>query len=107
MALQEFFSFHFDDAEGNPGGGHSNAQGIQIAWQNGPLGRGENRQEPNGAFVETVIAMAGDRLVYYQGGEFACEENAKAIEHLRDALKALKSRTADREKRGVEGTHEK
>jgi len=35
--------------------------GIQIDWQNGPLGRDKNRQAANGAFVETVIAAALQR----------------------------------------------
>jgi len=95
-----------DDADGNPAGGSVQGTGMQITWQNGQLGRGEERREPNGAFVEDVIAAARQRLEYYQSGKFACDENAEAIGHLTDALEVLRRRTADREERGVEGVYE-
>ena len=103
--LAQFFSEHWNDADGNPGGGVSSGRGITISWQNGPLGRGEERREPNGAFVETILDMAADRLVYYQHSQFACEENAEALRHIRKALESLESRTRDREARNVEGVH--
>lgn len=81
---------------------------IHIRWQDGPLGRGEDRQAPNGAFVETVIDAALQRLRFYEeaaGGQFQCEENAGAIEHLTEALRLLEQRTARREAADVEGTH--
>jgi hypothetical protein len=93
------------DVSGNPAGGFVLGTGILIDWQNGPLGRGETRRRPNGAFVETVIAAALQRLEYYQAGKFACEENACAIDLLNHALLELNHRTAHREMRGVEGTH--
>lgn len=97
---------HFTDVEGRPAGGTSTGTGFTIAWQNGPLGRGEERQAPNGAFVEDIIAAAKDRLNFYQQSDFACEENAQALEYLDKALAVLNARTAAREARGVEGTHE-
>lgn len=99
-------SEHFLDADGNPAGGTTYGRGFAIGWQNGPLGRGENRREPNGAFVEDIIRAAADRLEFYQAGKFACEENAQALSHLREALQILEARTKDREARGVEGTHQ-
>jgi len=96
---------HFDDASGNPAGGVTTATGIEIHWQDGPLGRGADRREPNGAFVEGVIDAARDRLAYYQKSRFACQANAEAIEHLTRALVVLDQRTTDREARSVEGTH--
>ena len=75
----KFESHQFSDSEGNPAGGHTFGRGFTIAWQNGPLGRGENRKEPNGAFVETVIEAAADRIRWYQQSGFACRENALAI----------------------------
>lgn len=42
------------DADGNPAGGSLSGKGLSIEWQDGPLGRGADRKEPNGAFVETV-----------------------------------------------------
>ena len=100
-----FQSSQFSDSNGNPEGGQTFGRGFAIAWQRGPLGRGEDRQEPNGAFVEDVIDAAKDRLEFYQRSKFACEENATAIKHLESALGALESRSAKRESRGVEGTH--
>jgi len=97
---------HFTDENDKPAGGCTQGTGILISWQNGPLGRGEARQEQNGAFVEGVIVAALDRLEWYQTTEFACTENAEAILHLRKALEACNSRTAAREARAVEGTHE-
>lgn len=91
-----------------PAGGFVEATGLRIDWQDGPLGRGENRTEPNGAFVETVIAAAIQRIEHYQaacGKKFACRENALAITKLEEALHWLNARTARREKAGVEGTH--
>lgn len=99
------FSEHWHDSNLNPAGGVAFGNGFAVSWQNGPLGRGEDRREPNGAFVEDVIYAAMDRLLEYQGTKFACEANATAIKHLQYALDALDSRTKDREKREVEGTH--
>lgn len=97
---------HWDDIQGNPAGGATFGQGFAVSWQNGPLGRGESRRSPNGAFVEDVILAAVGRLEYYQSGKFACEANAEALDHLRSSLEALNKRTADRERRGVEGLNE-
>jgi len=112
-------SEHINDAYGNPAGGNTSGIGIAIEWQAGPLGRhlpeckpgdcarGCTRMEPNGAFVEDVIEAAADRIRYYQKSRFVGEHNAKALGHLEAALAELKARTDEREKRQVEGTHEK
>lgn len=97
---------HLSDREGRPAGGDSTGVGFRICWQNGPLQQGEKRKPANGAFVEDVILAAKDRLDYYQETQFACEHNRDAIDYLMAALEALRSRTEDREKRGVEGTHQ-
>ena len=96
---------NFRDADENPAGGITSGCGFTIAWQNGPLGRGEGRDEPNGAFVEDVIAAAVDRLRFYQLSKFKCRENEDAIDYLCRALERLDTRTANRESRGGEGTH--
>ena len=101
-----FFSEHWNDTEGRPGGGVSSGRGFVVSWQNGPLGREADRREPNGAFVEDVIAVVIDRLKVYQASEFACEANQRAIEALETAANVLDDRTKDRENRGVEGTHQ-
>jgi hypothetical protein len=102
-----FKSHQFSDQNDNPAGGHTFGNGFAVAWQNGPLGRGEERKEPNGAFVEDIIAAAKDRLEFYQRSRFACDANAQAIAHLEQALEILESRTREREARAVEGTHAK
>lgn len=100
---------HWLDANGNPAGGVSTGRGFAISWQNGPLGRGPDRREPNGAFVEEIIEAAAGRIRFYQtgaNGRFACAENANALSYLRMAVNALNERTARREAQQVEGTHE-
>lgn len=114
--LQEFWAQN-DLVGGNPAGGNVKLyepikdQGepvLYIKWQEGPLGRGKDRLEPNGAFVETVIAAAKQRIEFYQTaseGKFACQENEIAIGMLQNALDVLDKRTKRRETAGVEGTH--
>lgn len=102
---QKIESVHNNDASGNPAGGQTIGKGIQIDWQNGPLGRDGDRIEPNGAFVEGVISAALDRLEYYQASKFKCRENALAITKLEEALHWCSHRTIKRESQKVEGTH--
>ncbi len=108
--LDTFNALNMIDDNGYPAGGYATGTGLDIHWQEGPLdGRGDDRASPNGAFVETVIAVAKQRIEFYQtvtNGKFACDENARAIAHLEHALAALNERTQKREARGVEGTHE-
>ena len=101
-----FRSEHWVDDAGNPAGGNTFGNGFAIGWQNGPLGRGEGRRMPNGAFVEDVIDACADRIRFYQGSRFACDRNARALEHLHAALAELGARTREREALGIEGTHE-
>lgn len=97
------------DDEGRPAGGHVTGTGIDIRWQDGPLGAPDDpdRAEPNGAFVEDVIVAAILRIEHYQESQFHCVENAVALGHLLAAHEVLKERTRAREDRGVEGTHER
>lgn len=108
---QEFTATNDVDDEGRPAGGDADATGIMITWQKGPLREQgtDDPAEPNGAFVETVIAIAKQRIEHYQevaDGRFACEENASAIYHLGIALEKLNERTQRRTNAGVEGTHQ-
>ena len=105
--LQNFDAGNDSDANGNPAGGWVRGVGFVVDWQDGPLGRGEDRKEPNGAFVETIIAAAKQRIEYYNSTKFSCRENSIAITKLDEALMWLNKRTADREAREVEGTHER
>ena len=102
---QQFAAENHNDENGNPAGGLVRGVGLSIDWQNGPLGRGDDRQEPNGVFVETVIAAALQRIEYYQASKFACRENALAVTKLQEALFWLRERTERRERQQVEGTH--
>ena len=103
--LQDIVGKHEVDENGMPAGGMTTGVGIGICWQNGPLGRGKDRKEPNGAFVEGVIAAAIDRIQWYNSTKFKCRENSLAITKLEEALLWLQWRTIQREKRNVEGTH--
>lgn len=96
---------HERDAHDNPAGGVTVGRGFTIAWQHGPLAVDGVRREPNGAFVEDVIAAAIGRLREYQATRFNCHWNAMALASLEGALGYLDARTQDRTERGVEGTH--
>ena len=94
------------DENDNPAGGFAGGVGFSIEWQNGPLSVDGVRKEPNGAFVETIIAAAKQRIEEYQSTRFACDENERAIMYLGLALNELNARTQRRISAGVEGTHE-
>lgn len=100
------FNNYLDENE-NPAGGYVRGVGLAIDWQQGPLGTGDERRAPNGAFVETVTQAAIERIEFYQRSKFACDENKLALKHLKLAVEAMQSRTKSRESRGVEGTHAK
>ena len=60
----------------------------------------------DGTTNEEVIEVLIDRLNNLNG-KFPCRENSLAITKLEEALMWLNKRTADRVKRGVEGTNQK
>lgn len=94
---QEITEIHRVDENGNPVGSSTSGVGIEIQWQDGPLGRGAERQEPNGAFVEGVVQAAIGRLQFHQSAsdrKFACRENAVALTHLETALLWLQKNEA-------------
>lgn len=105
--LRPIVENHFSDEKGRPAGGITYGGGFAIAWQNGPLAVDGVRREPNGAFVEDVIAAVIGRLEFYQNSGFACVENEDALFALKEAARRLDDRTKGRESRGVEGTHSK
>lgn len=98
--LAEFESKNSVDENNNPTGEYVKGTGLEIQLQ-----RGEKRQEPNGTFVEIIIAAAKQRIEFYNESKFKCRENSMAITKLDEALMWLNKRTQDREKRQVEGTH--
>lgn len=89
-------------------GGANHAYGIIIAprkfsyinFQEGPIGEAG----PNGCREEDLLAIVKDRLECFQAGSFPCEENARALKKVQEAIDWLNYRTAERVKRGVEGT---
>ena len=58
---------------------------------------------PNGLRDDDLLEIVRDRLTGFQNGPFPCEENAKALAAIEEALTWLKKRTNDRAARGVLG----
>ncbi len=58
----------------------------------------------NGVSNEALLAIVRDRLEGFQHGEYACNENANALEQVVQAMQWLRVRTENRLERGVEGT---
>lgn len=104
--ITEGMAHMFVDDQGRPEGGTTQAPGLLIAWQRGPLRDSASGQEHprNGAFVMDVIAAAIQRIEFYQHSQFNCEENAQALDHLRSANQALQARIDRRTAEGVQGT---
>lgn len=59
----------------------------------------------NGVTNEALLAIVEHRLECFQAGPFFCDENAKALQCVTDALDWLKSRTKRRREQGIEGAH--
>lgn len=102
------------NSDGNPTGGFVSGVGLDIKWQDGPLGWDSEKntypegKEPNGAFTEDVILAVLQRLNFFQTAsdrKFACRENACAVTHLEEALMWLQRRHDKRVERGVQGEH--
>jgi len=72
---------------------------CSISFQNGPIGQ----NGVNGVQNEQLLAIVADRLISFQAGEYACNENQKALESVMDALTTLTLRTEIRRARSVEG----
>jgi len=72
-----------------------------ILFQNGPI----NEVGVNGITQEALLAIVADRLRSFQSGPYACRENALALTKIEEAQHWLQSRTMNRMRRGVEGTH--
>ncbi len=72
-----------------------------VKFQNGPI----KEAGVNGVTQEALLAICIDRLRSFQGGKYACRENAIALTKMEEALMWLQKRTRAREVRGVEGTH--
>jgi hypothetical protein len=73
---------------------------VVINFQDGPIKVAGH----NGHTHESLLAIIADRLDGFQTGEFACQDNAEAVHHVRCALACLQRRTLRRLAAGVEGT---
>ena len=71
-----------------------------ICFQKGPI----KETGVNGIHNEDLICIVIDRLEGFQGGEYACSENATALKSLKNALFELAQRTKRRKDAGIEGT---
>jgi hypothetical protein len=85
-----------------PDGYKSSFSRLPVIFQNGPI----KEAGVNGVTNEALLAIVEDRLKGFQRGPFACEANAMALAHVELALACLRSRTAERAARGVEGTQQ-
>ncbi len=83
--------------------GPISTEDLIITFQNGPI----PEAGVNGVTQEVLLAIIEDRLASFQAGPFACEENQKALDAVREAQHWLQFRTLKRMARGVEGTHQK
>ncbi len=70
-----------------------------LRFQQGPV----KEFGVNGITSEAVLAILIDRLLILDG-QFPCDENKVALQHLSLALTALETRTKKRIVQGVEGT---
>jgi hypothetical protein len=87
----------------DPGVSINSANLQQLFFQNGPIAE----VGTNGITHEALLAILVDRLQGFQSGPFACDTNADALRHVKDAMECLHGRTRERMVRGVEGTHNK
>jgi hypothetical protein len=79
-----------------------NVKGVPVCtihFQKGPV----RECGANGLSNEVLVAIAIDRIQGFQGGQFACDSNAKQLAHLQAYLAEAKARTAGRVAAGVEG----
>ena len=77
---------------------NKNTNAICFILQNGPI----KEVGVNGCQVDTLVEAA-KAIIEGLNAKYPCYENVRAIEGLKDALKALDDRKKAREARGVEG----
>lgn len=73
-------------------GSRKPVEGLRLVFQSGsPLVVGNN-----GVTLEALLAIEEYRLAKFQETKFACDHNAQALFHIRQALKHLQLRTIER-----------
>lgn len=86
---------------------HHEGDGVELVHfiKKAPIDDGELETVQEGTTNEAVISMLIDRLQVLNEMMHS-PYNDEAVKHLHLAFEALSARTADREERGVEGTHQ-
>ncbi|HML73346.1 MAG TPA: hypothetical protein PKB02_02500 [Anaerohalosphaeraceae bacterium] len=82
--------------------GHNDRNGqacCLIEFQKGPI----HEAGVNGMQIEDLLSICIDRLAGFQSGSYPCLENANALNACIAAKGFLDKRTADRQRRNVEG----
>lgn len=79
-----------------------NVNELAIVLQNGTL----TEAGINGVTAEDLLRVCREIFTCYQESQFACEENAEALDGINKALDAQARRMARRSEEGTEGTHE-
>jgi len=74
------------------------ANAITFYLQTGPI----KEVGENGCQVDTLLATAW-LIIGGLNDQFPCKENTECLEHLSNAMDALKQRTARRTRQGIEG----
>lgn len=82
--------------------GDTLAKSVDLKFHEGP----EKEGVVNGITNEALLAIVIDRLECFQRGAYRCRQNALALTKLEEAMHWLGARSADRERRGVEGKNE-
>lgn len=77
---------------------------LNIKFQKGPRKEADSQQ---GVIDGDLLEIVRDRLKAFQAGPFNSEYNAKALEHIEEALMWLNRRVEDRIERNVLGTNNK
>lgn len=90
-----------------PGGAH---HAYQVLGQQGYIGRVQFQCGPRGedgsvvgCFDDDLLAIVEDRMACFQAGPYASPANARALDGIAAARRALAERVAERAARGVLG----
>ena len=103
------------DEKGNGGANHLYQIDLQlenddcdmvyyVSFQNGAR---KLEDSIHGALDTDLLEIVRDRLIGFQGGEFATRDNAVALTHIEEALMWMNRRVEDRIEREVLGTNNK
>lgn len=109
--LNDAIAIESDERDPNAGNGsHAyfavlDAETVaRIQFQHGP--RHVEGSTP-GMTSTALLAVLIDHIQGFQGGPYACRENAIALTHLETAMLWMRKRADDRARRGVLGKNEK